>query len=115
VHQGQWAIGKSAVFVWVSKNGLFEPLIYTKRTVCQDRLGTNMGKALKKGTVFPQGAGLYPYKVRPEFEYARCYCDVYIYIHIYIYIYIAESSVKMMITFFCRFSAHIQAGLDLPY
>jgi hypothetical protein len=101
VHQGQWAIGKSAVFVWVSKNGLFEPLIYTKRTVCQDRLGTNIGKALKKGTVFPQGAGLYPYKVRPEFEYARCYCDVYIYIYRRI---ISQNDDHLFLSFFSPYS-----------
>ena len=39
----------------VSKNGLFEPFIHKKRTFYQGRLGTNIGKALKKGTVFPQG------------------------------------------------------------
>ena len=28
--------------------------LYIKRSFYQDRLGTNIGKALKKGTVFPQ-------------------------------------------------------------
>jgi hypothetical protein len=37
----------------VSKNGLFEPFLYTKRSFYQDRLGTNMGKHIN-GTVFPQ-------------------------------------------------------------
>jgi hypothetical protein len=39
----------------VSQNGLFEPFVYIyiyKRTFYQDRLGTNIGKALKKGPFF---------------------------------------------------------------
>jgi hypothetical protein len=40
----------------VSQNGLFEPFVayIYKRTFYQDRLGTNIGKALKKRTVLPQ-------------------------------------------------------------
>ena len=52
VHGGMLGIG-SALHA-VSKNGLCEPLICKKRTFYQDRLGTYIGKALKKGTVFPQ-------------------------------------------------------------
>eukprot|EP01046_Picozoa_sp_COSAG06_P063346 COSAG06_NODE_14672_length_1136_cov_2.061716_1_plen_46_part_10 len=32
----------------MSKNGLFAPLTYTNRSFNQDRLGTDIGKALKK-------------------------------------------------------------------
>jgi hypothetical protein len=28
----------------VRENGIFEPFLYKKRTFCQDRLGTNIGK-----------------------------------------------------------------------
>jgi hypothetical protein len=37
------------------KNGRFEPFMYKKRSFYQDRLGTNIGKALKKKS----GATLY--------------------------------------------------------
>ena len=44
--------------VSVIKTNVFLSHLYIKRTFDQDRLGTNMGKALKKRTVFPQvGAG----------------------------------------------------------
>ena len=36
---------------WVSKNGVVEPFIYKNETFYQDRLGTNIGKTPKKGTV----------------------------------------------------------------
>ena len=36
----------------VSENGLFEPFIYKKRSVYQDRLGTNIGKHSKKTLPF---------------------------------------------------------------
>ena len=39
----------------VSKNGPFASFIYKNKRFYQDRLGTNIGTALKKGTVFPQG------------------------------------------------------------
>jgi hypothetical protein len=32
----------------VSKNGIFAPFIYQKRTFYQDRLGTNIGKTQKR-------------------------------------------------------------------
>ena len=35
----------------VSENGLFEPFIYKKRSVYQDRLGTNIGKEHSKKTL----------------------------------------------------------------
>jgi hypothetical protein len=31
-----------------AKNGIFEPCIFNKRSFCQDRLGTNIGKTQKK-------------------------------------------------------------------
>ena len=41
----QWPAGPPA------KNGIFAPFIFKKRSFCQDRLGTNIGKTQKK-TVF---------------------------------------------------------------
>jgi hypothetical protein len=32
----------------VRENGIFEPFIYKKRTFCQDRLGTNIGRTQKR-------------------------------------------------------------------
>ena len=42
----------------VSKHGLFEPFYVQKPTFCQDRLGTNIGKARNKRTVLPQDRAL---------------------------------------------------------
>ena len=42
----------AALTVHVRENGLFEPFLHQKRTFYSDRLGTNIGKALKKQTVF---------------------------------------------------------------
>jgi hypothetical protein len=36
----------------VSENGLLRPFYGLKLSFCQDRLGTNIGKALKKRAVF---------------------------------------------------------------
>jgi hypothetical protein len=36
------------------QNGPFEPFVYLKMLIYQDRRGTNIGKALKNRTVFPQ-------------------------------------------------------------
>eukprot|EP01046_Picozoa_sp_COSAG06_P019045 COSAG06_NODE_1345_length_9785_cov_2.721557_1_plen_89_part_10 len=37
-----------------AKNALFEPFIYKKRSFCQDRLGTNIGKVEKKAFFAPK-------------------------------------------------------------
>jgi hypothetical protein len=36
------------VGIWVRKTPLFGAIVYKNRTFYQDRLGTNIGKALKK-------------------------------------------------------------------